>query len=92
MKNLSDRDIERFNKRVKKSDGCWKWTGKLRPDGYGRMLTHPEGKKPTIEYVHRIAWIMENGSVPEGFSVYHTCGCRECCNPLHLRLEVCRRK
>lgn len=53
------------------SDGCWKWTGALDEDGYGR---------------HRSVWTEFNGPVPSGMVLHHRCHTRSCVNPDHLEL------
>ncbi|WP_197717960.1 HNH endonuclease signature motif containing protein [Cupriavidus taiwanensis] len=35
--------------------------------------------------LHRTVWRLRNGDIPEGHEIDHTCGSRDCCNPLHLR-------
>lgn len=37
-----------------------------------------------MEYVHRAAWIVTNGPIPEGLVIDHLCRNKGCCNPGHL--------
>lgn len=39
-------------------------------------------------YVHRIAWELANGPIPEGKIVDHACANRACVNVAHLRLAT----
>ena len=62
-------------------DGCLIWTGSLTKGGYGKIYAH--GK---IVSAHRFAWEKENGPIPEGFQIDHSCYNRACVNHEHLRL------
>ena len=59
--------------------GCWLWTGKLAPDGYGLVW---RGKRPS--YAHRVVYEAEVGPVPDGQVLDHACRRRHCVNPIHL--------
>jgi hypothetical protein len=72
--------IVRFWCRVKKQEGCWAWLGYKNKFGYGTFSTMKELT------AHRIAWILTNGSIPDGLNVLHKCDTAECCNPEHLYL------
>lgn len=64
-----------FWARVRKSDGCWTWTGYVRKDGYG-----------TYNFIlaHRIAFEVHKGPIPPGLTIDHLCRNRRCVNPDHL--------
>lgn len=69
--------IERFWSHVRKTDGCWEWTGSRNHKGYGRF-----GLRGRNRYAHRVAWEMARGPVTEGVLVCHSCD-----NPSCVRLE-----
>jgi hypothetical protein len=60
-------------------EACWRWTGWLSPDGYGRLKVN--GK---MERAHRAAFAFAYGFVPDGYEVDHLCKTRCCVNPAHL--------
>ena len=60
--------------------GCWKWRGHLNDFGYGR-ITLDDG---TYSLVHRAAYILNHGSIPEGLWIRHRCDFGSCVNPDHL--------
>lgn len=73
---------KRFWKRVAKEDferveglgPCWVWTGPIiASNGYGNILY---GDKTTS--AHRVAWMLENGDIPDGLFVLHKCDVRPC--------------
>lgn len=68
---------ESFWNHVDKSpEGCWLWTGPLRPkDGYGVWRSGP---------AHRAAFLSAGGSIPDGYQIDHLCRVRNCVNPAHL--------
>lgn len=58
---------------VQKTETCWLWTGKLNGGGYG---TISRNRKP--DGVHRIAWELANGPIPEGLQILHSCDVPNC--------------
>ena len=78
-------DLEAFQRnilaKVDTSGDCWLWTGTVAWSGYG--LFWLDGK---MQSAHRVAWTLENGDVPSGVHVCHTCDVRHCVRPEHLWL------
>lgn len=76
MRTLEER-LEAKIERVTES-GCWIWTG-TNNCGYGQIWLnrrhHP---------VHRVAYEMHVGKIPEGMQIDHLCRVPSCCNPYHL--------
>lgn len=81
---------ERFHARVKKTDDCWLWQGRLDHQGYGRIAVLREGRayKYEMMLVHRFAYSLAHGPIPDGLEVDHVkargCTNRHCVNPAHL--------
>lgn len=59
---------------------CWIWTGNRNSSGYGRIK-----KQGKMRLVHRLAYELFVGAVPDGMVLDHLCRQRGCCNPAHLR-------
>lgn len=74
-------DLEIFESKFEKTDGCWIWQGSLRNDGYGRFYI-----KPKYYGAHRIAYEIYKGEIPPTFVVRHRCDNPLCVNPQHLEL------
>ena len=72
-------DLQELDKRIYEDDfGCWIYTGP-RHKGYGQASY--QGRR---WQVHRLAWTLANGPIPEGKVLDHLCRNRACCNPAHL--------
>nr|WP_240964350.1 HNH endonuclease signature motif containing protein [Streptomyces sp. C1-2] len=65
--------------------GCWEWTGKTLPNGYGQITI----AKRHI-YSHRVSYEIHKGQIPDGLHIDHLCRNRACCNPAHLEAVTCR--
>ena len=58
--------------------GCHRFTG-AKIDGYGQARV--DGRS---QLVHRVAYELFVGPIPDGLQVDHLCRVRECANPAHL--------
>jgi predicted DNA-binding protein YlxM (UPF0122 family) len=59
---------------------CWKWTGHLGADGYGRFRSNGHELR-----AHRASWLCHYGDIPEDKPcICHSCDNKWCIRPLHL--------
>jgi hypothetical protein len=82
---LSEQDKVRFWAKVdvRGEDDCWPWTASLNQGGYGQF--NYGGKlKQTKLIASRVAYVLANGSIPDGMHVLHRCDNRVCVNHKHL--------
>lgn len=100
---LNRAEMARFMRQVTvQPDGCWYWTGRLTPNGYGRHRIRP-GQPERV--AHRIIYEHHhNAPVPDGMQLGHTChdqalergecdggaDCphRRCVNPEHVEAQT----
>lgn len=84
----SAKDITRFWSKVDKetsTDGCWLWTGKRYPKGYGAFFLKIASKKSHV-LAHRFAYEIQYGQIPEGLHVLHIppCSNKHCVRHLYV--------
>lgn len=72
--------VERFWAKVEKTEGCWLWRGTIYSNGYG-VLT--DGRRRRVG-VHRLAYALAKGPIPDGLVIDHLCCQPICVNPDHL--------
>lgn len=68
-------------------DRCWVWMGAKRENGYG-LVRVKIGRAWQLRTAARAMYAAHFGEVPRTQSVLQTCGTKNCCNPLHLKLGV----
>lgn len=71
--------LDRFWSKVDKTGGCWIWRAAKNQKGYGYF--NYGGR---IVRVHRLSYSLAKGPIPDGLTIDHLCGVRECVNPDHL--------
>src|SRR4051812_44690164 len=74
--NLTPEQIEEFWSNVVKTKTHWLWRGSTRNKHCYRWTL----------LVHRIAWVISNGPIPEELEVCHKCDTPPCVRPSHLFL------
>jgi len=57
---------------------CWLWEGAI-TEGYGKIRIYYD-----LVFVHRLAYTIFVGEIPESKCILHSCDIRNCCNPTHL--------
>lgn len=72
---------DRFWSRVKKTEGCWTWTG-AKISGYGDLRV----SVTVHQLAHRFSWELHHGPIPAGLHVLHRCDNPPCVRPDHLFL------
>lgn len=73
----------RFWSKFDKSGDCWLWTGETNSSGYGRICV--SGKRV---FIHRHAYALTHGDIPNGAVIDHVCHTKTCANPDHLRIAT----
>lgn len=82
---LTPTRLRNFWRKVRITDGCWKWTGAT--TGH---KTHTYGRTRLGEatYVaHRVSWFLHSwDQIPADAVIDHTCHETTCVNPAHMSL------
>lgn len=76
---LSMEPAERLYRRRTIDGDHWRWGGAIDPTGYGRISVNGR-----MLYVHRYAYELFVGPIPEGYQIDHLCRVRDCWRPSHL--------
>jgi len=63
--------------------GCILWNGELNSKGYGRVEVQTDGVRRRF-LVHRLAWQLSVGEIPQGWVIDHLCQTKRCINVEHL--------
>lgn len=85
-----------YAKIFRNPDGCWEWQGRIKSAGNGKKKrgqygqfavaypNRPIGRRKGVMDVHRLMWIISNGSVEKGQVICHKCNNCKCVRPDHL--------
>ena len=86
-----EKTIARFWSKVDRceSNECWLWNGSIsKPNQCGQrygvfgLVEHGNN----VSYrAHRVAWMLCNGKIPDGYVIMHSCDVPLCVNPSHLK-------
>jgi len=76
--------VHRFFAKVRKTDGCWFWTGCANNAGgvIGRA-GHGSGNISAS----RLSWLIHYGELHDGFRIFNSCNTPRCVRPEHLRFK-----
>lgn len=69
---------------------CWLWQGSMSPSG--ALFGGYKGGYRQMTQARRLIWMSENKEDVKPYAIKLTCGCQDCVNPRHFRLEENNRK
>ena len=72
---------KRLYEKTERRGECIIWTGAVANSGYGRIGVPGAG---ATDQVHRVAYRLAHGAIPDGLHIDHLCNNRLCVNPDHL--------
>lgn len=85
-------EIDRFNVKFTKSDGCWLWTAATDKAADGDKLIYGQFSfRGRNVGAHVFAYMLAYGAVPPNHDVAHSCANTLCVRPDHLTVETRRR-
>jgi hypothetical protein len=73
---------DRFERQVKKTEGCWTWIGGRDKNGYGIFNGDVAGV--VFKRAHRFSYAFHTGDLLVGRQALHSCDNPSCVNPAHL--------
>lgn len=73
----------RFEAYVRRTAGCWDWTGARMANGYG-VFNMPDRLGGGTRLAHRVSYELNVGPIPDGLELDHLCRVRHCVRPDHL--------
>ena len=82
--NLSNFELlKHLLKEIPEGDACLEWPRGRNKKGYGQLQTWNKSRE---QLVHRQAFLLAIGSIPDGLGVLHSCDNPPCFRPSHLFL------
>lgn len=83
---IPDRVVERaLNLMDLTTSGCYVSRYSVGSHGYAQIGWY-DGTRTINTLAHRVAWIANNGPIPEDMTIDHLCRNRKCVNVEHMRL------
>ncbi len=83
--NITSAQELSFYSKIDKTSDCWLWLGTKLKGGYGSMsIGSRSSNTKSTALAHRISFFIQNGSIPYGAVIMHTCDNPSCVNPSHL--------